>query len=128
LGGTRAESFPLREKSHAVVLIPKAIRIALVVAALKAHQNQSSSFNLAMPFLRYRIGVSMKEKIRKWYEGEFIPYENAPDSTVLFVGGDHKRHWTAKLARWVIEFYMREWKWTLGAVATVIGAFVFKKF
>jgi hypothetical protein len=70
----------------------------------------------------------MKEKIKRWYEGEFIPYENDPNSAVFFVGGNHKRHWTAKLSRWAIEFYMREWKWTLGAVGAVIGALVYRKF
>jgi hypothetical protein len=69
----------------------------------------------------------MKEKIKRWYEGEFIPYKNDPNSPVFFVGGDTKRHWTARLARWAVEFYLREWKWTLGAAAAVIGALVLKR-
>jgi hypothetical protein len=81
-----------------------------------------------MSFCATGKGASMKEKIRKWYNGVFIPYENDPSSAVFVVGGDTKRHWTAKLVRWALEFYMREWKWTLGALATVVGALVFKKF
>ena len=71
----------------------------------------------------------MKDQIRKWYEGEFTFYHDDPTSEVIFTNGGHfKRHWTAKLARWAVSFYLREWKWTLGALATVIGALVFKKF
>lgn len=70
----------------------------------------------------------MKEKIKRWYDGEFIAHESEPNSPLYFVGGEYKKHWTAKLARWAVRFYMREWKWTLGAIATVIGAFVFRKF
>ncbi len=69
----------------------------------------------------------MKEKIRKWYEGEFVPYKNDAESALFIAnGGKYKRHWTAKLARWAVEFYMREWKWTLGAAAAVVS-FIFLK-
>jgi hypothetical protein len=68
----------------------------------------------------------MKEIIRKWYEGEFVPYKNDPHSALFVIGGHYKRHWTANLARWAASFYMREWKWTLGAFAAVIS-FVFIK-
>jgi hypothetical protein len=71
----------------------------------------------------------MKDKIKSWYEGEFVPYKNDAESALFFAtGGKYKRHWTANLARWAVSFYMREWKWTLGAVAAVIGALVFRKF
>lgn len=40
----------------------------------------------------------------------------------LWMVGSVRLHWTARLARWAIDFYMREWKWVLGAAATVIGA------
>jgi hypothetical protein len=68
----------------------------------------------------------MKEMIKRWYDGEYIPPKNDANSTLYFVCGDYKRHWTAKLARWAVEFYMKEWKWALGAAAAVIS-FVFLK-
>jgi hypothetical protein len=69
----------------------------------------------------------MIEKIKQWYEGEYVPHMNDSDSAIFRLGGSHKRHWTAKLIRWAVEFYMREWKWTLGALAAVIGALVLKR-
>jgi hypothetical protein len=68
----------------------------------------------------------MKQKIKRWYEGEFVPYKNDPNSALFFVGGGTKRHWTANLARRFVDFYMREWKWTLGAAAAIIS-FIFLK-
>jgi hypothetical protein len=54
----------------------------------------------------------MKEKIKRWYEGEYIPFKNDPGSGVFIFGGHSKRHWTATATatRWAVEFYMREWK------------------
>jgi hypothetical protein len=70
----------------------------------------------------------MREKIRKWYEGEFVPYKNDPNSAVFFVnGGQFKRHWTAKLVRWAFAFWLREWKWTLGAAFTVVSVIFLKR-
>jgi hypothetical protein len=69
----------------------------------------------------------MREKIKRWYDGKFVPYENDPNSRV-FVGGGIERHWTTNLARWAVSFYMREWKWTLGALAAVVSVIFFRKF
>jgi hypothetical protein len=68
----------------------------------------------------------MKEIFKRWYDGEFVPYKNDPNSPLFFIGGDYKRHWTTKLASRAVEFYMKEWKWTLGAAAAIIS-FVFLK-
>lgn len=69
----------------------------------------------------------MREFFRKWWDGEHIPFKNNPNSAFIFVGGTDKRHWTADLARWLVAFYLREWKWVLGSVAAVIGAIVLKR-
>ncbi|WP_041801821.1 hypothetical protein [Rhodopseudomonas palustris] len=63
----------------------------------------------------------MREFFRKWWDGEFIPHKNEPNSAVFFVGGTDKRHWTANRARWAVSFYLREWKWVIGSVAAVVG-------
>jgi hypothetical protein len=70
----------------------------------------------------------MKAAIKGWYEGRYIPFQNAPDSSAVFInGGYYERHWTATATRWALSFYMREWKWVLGSLAAVIGAFVLKR-
>lgn len=67
----------------------------------------------------------MFAKIKAWYEGKFTPYESDPNSRIFILGWDYERHWTAKTARVLVEFYLREWKWIIGtAIATV--AVVFK--
>jgi hypothetical protein len=63
----------------------------------------------------------MKEQIRKWYEGEFVAHENDPSSALVFTSGNYKRQWTAKLARIVVEFWLRDWKWVIGTVFAVVG-------
>jgi hypothetical protein len=69
----------------------------------------------------------MLEKIKRWYEGEYIPHENDVNSALFRIGGNYRRHWTARLARWAIDFYMREWKWTLGVIGGVIALLFFKR-
>jgi hypothetical protein len=70
----------------------------------------------------------MKEKIRKWYEGEFIVHENDHSSGLVFTGGNYKRHWTAKLARVVADFWLLHWKWVFATVFAVVGLILaFKK-
>jgi hypothetical protein len=67
----------------------------------------------------------MQQVIKKWYEGEFDPARNDPHTSFWMVGSV-RRHWTARLARWAIDFYMREWKWVLGTAGAVIVFFFFK--
>ena len=58
----------------------------------------------------------------KWYQGEFIPWENDPNSNVVFIGHDHKLHWTAKIARYLVGFYLKHWKWLWSsAIAILLG-------
>jgi hypothetical protein len=68
----------------------------------------------------------MRKTFLKWWEGELEPYRHDPDF-VIIGPGRYKRHWTAMFARWAVEFYLRESKWTLGAAAAVIGALVMKR-
>jgi hypothetical protein len=49
--------------------------------------------------------------IANWYEGEYVLYDNPPDSCVVKIGGSYKRHWTASLARIFVSFYLKHWQW-----------------
>ena len=53
----------------------------------------------------------MWEKVRKWYEGKWVPYENPPGSQVELIGGEYEHHWTADVARALVTFYLAHWKW-----------------
>ena len=68
---------------------------------------------------------SVIEKIQQWYEGEYVVYESDPHSPVIFIGGDYRRHWTAAVARVLVEFWLAHWKWIIGSLIA-IAAVVFK--
>lgn len=64
------------------------------------------------------------DKISKWYEGEFVPYENETNSPLYFVGGYQKRTPSARIARWLVEFWLKDWKWIIPTVMSAIGLLV----
>lgn len=63
----------------------------------------------------------MKERIRRWWVGEFVAPENDPNSDVIIITGHHERHWTSKTARAVLGFLSKEWKWVIGIALTITG-------
>jgi hypothetical protein len=68
--------------------------------------------------------MSFGDKVRKWYDGERVPYQNEPGSGIIFLGWDEKRHWTAEVARVLVRFWLAHWQWTLGFVLAVAGLLV----
>lgn len=63
----------------------------------------------------------MLERVRSWWKGEFVPYENDPDSPIIVIGGFTHRHWTSRVARAVVGFLGREWKWVIGTLIALVG-------
>ena len=63
----------------------------------------------------------MLKKIKKWWDGEYIPYDNHPSSQVFIIGGFVHRHWTSKVAHSIVDFLGREWKWATGFAVAVAG-------
>ncbi len=55
----------------------------------------------------------IKRQIIRWWVGEFIPYENDPNSIFQIIGGRYRRHWSAVALRAAINFFAREWKWCI---------------
>lgn len=68
--------------------------------------------------------MSLRKRIAKWYQGEYVPPDNPPDSPIVIVMSHYKRHWTSRAAHASLDFYMREWKWLLPFVVAVVGAMV----
>ena len=63
------------------------------------------------------------KRIKRWYEGEYVPYKNDPRSSLGFVGGGaYEKHWTAQLARGFVTFYLKHWKWLWTPVIAVVLA------
>jgi len=65
--------------------------------------------------------MRFRQALRKWWEGEYIPYENTPNSSVLIAGGDQKWHWTARIVRGFVFFARDEWKWIIGTALACIA-------
>ena len=61
--------------------------------------------------------------VSNWFQGEYVPYDNPPDSGVFIVGGYHKRHWTASAVATIWRFVAAEWKWLLGFIVAVLALY-----
>jgi len=69
------------------------------------------------------VGRRIIERVKGWYVGRWIPFENDLNDSIIIAGGDYERHWTARVARVVTEFCIREWKFivmTLVAIALAL--------
>jgi hypothetical protein len=67
---------------------------------------------------------NLHRRIKNWYEGEFIPYENDPNLNIFILGGNQEIHWTAKIARWIISFWSEHWKFIITILVAVTGLYL----
>lgn len=66
------------------------------------------------------------KKIKDWYEGEYIPYQNEMGRKPFFIpGGRYRRHWTANAARWLLndvkKDHMRWLAFIVSVLALILG-------
>lgn len=59
----------------------------------------------------------MFETIRNWYKGEVKIHKNV-------VGIYTKRHWSAKVARYIVNFYLKNWKWLWSAFFGLVLGYI----
>jgi hypothetical protein len=71
--------------------------------------------------------ASLKKAIGRWYQGQYVPRTTDPNAQIVVVKEYYERHWTARVARMAADFYMREWKWTLGVIGAAIVLIFFRK-
>ncbi|MGX9120584.1 hypothetical protein ACWTU6_28595 [Mesorhizobium sp. BHbsci] len=50
-----------------------------------------------------------------------MPHENEPGRSVVFIGGNYRRHWTAEVARKLVEFWFAHWQWTIGTAIALVA-------
>jgi hypothetical protein len=67
---------------------------------------------------------SKLERIKIWYEGEFVPYDNDTSSGLVFLGGYQKLHWTARAAKKLASFWYNHWKWIITTTLAFAGLFI----
>jgi hypothetical protein len=53
--------------------------------------------------------LKLRDTIRKWWEGEFIPPANPPGAQVVLLSGRQKRHWTSSACHWLAIFWREHW-------------------
>ncbi len=68
--------------------------------------------------------MMLREKIRKWYEGQFIPHDNDPYTSVVLIGGTYQHHWTASVVRTLLKFWLDHWQWIIGTTLAVCGLII----
>lgn len=68
--------------------------------------------------------MGFRKKVRDWYEGKMIPHDNPPNSAVFVLGWYYERHWTAKVARVLVTFYLAHWQWLIGTTIGVLSLWV----
>lgn len=67
----------------------------------------------------------MLEIIKRWYQGKFIPHENNDDGKFFVLGGGYyRRHWTAKLVYFFVEFFSKHGKWLLSTLLACLSLYV----
>ncbi len=59
--------------------------------------------------------------LKKWYEGEFIPYENVPGTFLIRIGGYHQRPILARVWDTCYSFYLKHWQWCVATFIAVIA-------
>lgn len=69
----------------------------------------------------------MLRQIKRWYQGEtkLHEFENDPNSSVWFAPypyTDH--HWSAKVVRALVAFYLRNWQWVWATTIAVLSLYV----
>ena len=64
-------------------------------------------------------------RIKKWYQGKYIPPNNDPDSPIVFTFGRTKRPLVARVLSIIGTFWLNHWKFLLTfllGLATLIVA------
>ena len=65
--------------------------------------------------------------VKRWYNGKskVQEFENNLDSSVLFLPYLYTEyHWSAKIVRAIVSFYIRHWKWIWTSIIAILGVYV----
>ena len=65
--------------------------------------------------------------MRRWWQGTYVPWENDPRNSIMFIGGEYRRHWTAEVAHASCSYFIRNQMWLIPTVVAVIGIIVTAK-
>lgn len=64
------------------------------------------------------LWAGLKRAISNWWEGTYVPYKNHSDS-VVFVGGQFERHWTAMWVRSIWHYFQEHHRWIIATTVAL---------
>ncbi|MBZ9820297.1 hypothetical protein [Mesorhizobium sp. CA4] len=68
--------------------------------------------------------MAFKQRISGWYQGKYVPPQNDHSSGIIILMGSYERHWTARLAQVLADFWLAHWQWTIGTTLAIIAIYV----
>ncbi len=69
----------------------------------------------------------MISRIKRWYNGEskMKVFENDRDSSIFFMTSFYTEfHWSAKIARAIVSFYLQHWQWVWSTIIAILGLYI----
>lgn len=63
----------------------------------------------------------MLKRIRIWYEGTPVQYDEDPRGPIVLGAPPFERHWTASAAHSVVQFHKKEWKWVIPVYLAILA-------
>ena len=67
----------------------------------------------------------MIEKIKKWWNGEDIVYQNKPSDPIVLIGWKNKKHWTSSLVHWVVSLFTNSERRSVFLAVLAFMTFIF---
>ena len=99
--------------------------VELLLARGKRTNNRRHADGVFRLVVCFALGVNMWKKIKLWYIGETVMNDPIIEPDLIMVPPPYtKYHWTAKLARSLVSFYIAHWQWMWGTAIAVAGLYV----
>ena len=67
--------------------------------------------------------MELRAKIKRWWDGETVSYENDPSSPVTVIAWWIRRHWTSRACHAVVD-YVRSHHWQIIMAAVAIAGVI----
>lgn len=65
--------------------------------------------------------MNLIDRIKRWYNGEFVVYENRPEDPFVIIGGHQEYSRSAKFVRAIVAHISREWRYWLPVSLAVLS-------
>jgi hypothetical protein len=66
----------------------------------------------------------LREQIRDWYQGKYVPHTNDPNSSLVFTGGNYDKSLSAKTVTVLFKFWLQYWQWIISMFFVTMGTII----